>query len=139
MKEKKSSIIGFLLKSLLSRVEWPPAFRNKTLKKASRLARANANTIRKMLLLGLLVHGKEVSQHQFFLRRITTLSLYLYGLLALLAKSAAEEKADRLKEEDLLRLQFFLEEAKEARKENRRFFDSCKERLSTTLAEALFQ
>ena len=139
MKEKKSSVIGFLLKSLFSRVEWPSAFGNKTLKRASRLARANANTIRRMLLWGLLIHGKEASQHQFFLRRITTLSLYLYGLLALLAKPAAEEKAGLLKGEDLLRLQYFLEEAKEARKKNRRFFDSRKERLSTTLAKALFQ
>ena len=129
MKENNASIIRLFLKSLFTRVEWPPAFSNKALKRASGLARANANSVRRMLLSGLLLHGKEVSEKQFFLRRITTLSLYLFGLLALLAKLAADEKAGRLKEEDLLLLQYFLEEAREARKKNRRFFDSRKERL----------
>jgi acyl-CoA dehydrogenase family member 9 len=131
--------MGFFLKSLFSRVQWSLAFSNKTLKRASRLARANANTIRRMLLLGLLIHGKEASHHQFLLRRITTLSLYLFGLLALLAKLAADEKAGLLKEEDLLRLQYFLEEAGEARKKNRRFFDSREEQLSTPLAKTPVQ
>jgi acyl-CoA dehydrogenase family member 9 len=139
MKENKDSIIRFLLKSLIPRAEWPLAFSNKTLKRASRLARANANSVRRMLFWGLLIHGKEVLEKQFLLRRITTLSLFLFGLLALLAKLAAEEKTGLLKEEDLLMLQYFLEEAKEARKRNRRFFDSRKERLLSNIAKGLFQ
>jgi acyl-CoA dehydrogenase family member 9 len=139
IKEKKSSLLGFFLKSLVSRVDWPLAFSNKTLNKASRLARSNADTIKRMLLLGLLIHGKEASQRQFFLRRITTLSLYLFAILAVLAKLTAEEKSGRLKKEDLLRLQCLLEEAKEARRSNRRLLDSRKEKLSALLAKALFR
>jgi acyl-CoA dehydrogenase family member 9 len=139
IKERKFSVIRFFLTSLFTRIEWPLALRNKTLKRASRLARANATSIRRMLLLGLLIHGKKVSEQQFFLRRITILSLYLFGLLAVLAKLTSEERVGRLNEEDLILLQYFLEEARETRKKNRRFFDSGRDRLSSTIAKALFQ
>ncbi len=112
-------------------------FKEKTLKKASRFARANANTIRRMLLLAAMVYGKKATEQQFLLRKITTLSLYLFGILAVLARLASEEKAGPLKKKDLLLLQYFLEEAKEARRKNRRLFDSRKERLSMAIPQSL--
>jgi acyl-CoA dehydrogenase family member 9 len=137
MKENKNSIIRFFLTSLFRRSQWPLQFKDKTLKKASRLARANANTIRRMLLLAAMVYGKKASEQQFLLRRITTLSLYLFGLLALLARLASEDKAGLLRKKNLLLLQYLLEEAKEARKKNRRLFDSRRERLSLTVPQSL--
>ena len=139
MKERKSSFLRFFLTNLFSRIDWPMKFKDKTLNKASRLARANADTIRRMLLLGWVIYRKKAPEKQFLLRRITTLSLYLYGLLAIMAKLAHDEQAGQLKKEDLILLQYFMEEAREIRKNNRRFLDSRKERLTAAITQALFQ
>lgn len=135
---KPSSRLFFFLTNLFRRADWPLEVRDRTLKKASKLARANANTIRRLLVLGSAIYGKKTLQRQFFLRRITTLSLYLYGLLALLVKLAPEEKAGFMKKDDLTLLGYFLEEVKEARKQNRKLFDSRKERLTASVAKAPF-
>jgi acyl-CoA dehydrogenase family protein 9 len=70
-----------------------------------------------------------VGKEEFFLRRVTTLSYYTYGLLALLAKMEADQKAGSSSEKDLHLLEFFMEEAKEVRKMNNRVWDSRKESL----------
>jgi acyl-CoA dehydrogenase family member 9 len=136
--KKPSSRLCFFLINLFRRVQWPLELKDRTLKKASNLARANARTIRRLLLLGSAVYGEKAFRKQFFLRRVTTLSLYLYGLLAVLARLASEENAGQLKKDDLTLLGYFLEEAKESRKQNRKIFDSRKERLTTSVAKALF-
>jgi acyl-CoA dehydrogenase family member 9 len=132
-----SSRFLFFLTNLLRKIDWPLELKDQTLKRASHLARANAGTIRRLLLLGLAVYGKKAFEKQFLLRRITTLSLYLYGLLALLARLAREEKSGLLKREDLTLLRYFLDEAKESRKMNRRLFDSRRERLTALVAKSL--
>jgi acyl-CoA dehydrogenase family member 9 len=137
--EKKSSRLRFFLANWFRGVEWPLAFRDRTLQRTSKLARANANAIRRMLLLGLVIYRKKAPEKQFLLRRITILSLHLFALLAVLAKLAPEEKAGLLNKVDVTLLQYFTEEAREARKHNRRFFDSRKERLIAGIAQFLFQ
>jgi acyl-CoA dehydrogenase family member 9 len=134
---KPFSRVRFFLTKLFQRAEWPLELKDRTLKKASNLARANARTIRRLLLLGSVVYGKKALEKQFFLRRVTTLSLYFYGLVAVLAKLASEEKAGLLKKDDLTLLGYFLEEVEEIRKQNRRLFDSRKERLTASVAKAL--
>ena len=136
-RENMPSLFRSFLADLFRRVEWPLEFQNRTLRGASRLARANAKSIRRLLLSGLLVYGKKALERQFFLRRITILSLYLFGLLAVLAKLAPEEKDGTLSEDDLALLKFFLEEAREVNKDNRRFLDSRKERLCRPISEGL--
>ena len=86
--KKPSSRARFFLTNLFRRAEWPLELKDRTLNKASNLARANARTIRRLLLLGSAVYGEKALKKQFFLRRVTTLSLYLYGLLAVLARLA---------------------------------------------------
>jgi len=134
--EKSSSRVRFFLTNLFRRAEWPLEVKDRTLKEASNLARAIASTIRRLLLLGSAVYGNKASEKQFFLRRVTTLSLYLYGLLAVLAKLASEQKAGLLKKDDLILLGYFLEEVKESRKQNGRLFDSRKERSTASVARA---
>lgn len=129
----------YLLHFLFSETEWPLTFNNPTMEKASRVAKANACTIKRLFLLGLMVHGKKTFEKEFYLRRITTLSLYSFGLLAVLFRLSAEEKAGgKIKEQDLNLLRYFTEEAKEVRKKNSRFFDSKRERLTGRIAEQLF-
>jgi acyl-CoA dehydrogenase family member 9 len=135
---QKSSLLRFFLGNFFRRVEWPLAFKDRTLQGASRLARANANAIRRLLLLGLVVYRKKAPEKQFWLRRITTLSLYLFGLMAVLVKLAPEEKAGSLKKEELALLRCFLDEAKQTRRQDRRLFDSRKERATTAIAQGLY-
>jgi acyl-CoA dehydrogenase family protein 9 len=128
----------FFLTSLFRKVDWPLELKDRTLKRASHLARANARTIWRLLVLGLAVYGRKALERQFFLRRITTLSLHLYALLALLARLSAEEKSGLIDGEDLTSLRYFLDEAKESRKMNGRLFDSRRERQTASVVKSLF-
>lgn len=123
------SMLSFYLKNLFKRMEWPLASDDKIMKKASRTARTNCVIIRRMLLSGLLLYRNKVAEKEFFLRRITTLSLYAYGILAVLAKIRSDRKAGIFKKEELELLEYFAEEAREAGKENKRFSDSKRESL----------
>jgi acyl-CoA dehydrogenase family member 9 len=122
--------ISFLLKSLFSRMQWPLKFKKKAMRKASRFAKSNARAVKRLVLLGMLFHGKRLQDKEYLLRRITTLSLYLFGVLALLAKIAADIKSGTARKEDLSLLDIFVEEAKEVSRANRRLFDSRREALN---------
>lgn len=118
------------------RVDWPLGYRDKLLKRASRLARANSRTIRWMLLMGPFIHKKKLPEKEFYLRRISTLSLYTYGILAVLAKMKEDERMGTgVDKSDRLMLEYFLDEAKEARCRNRRYWDSKREKVTPQLAD----
>lgn len=120
-----------LLKKITQRSSKTPLdFEDETLKKALRFAGSASRTIRVMLAGGFALHGKKVFGMQFFLRRITTLSMYAFGVLAATAKIAADRAEGIANPEELHLLEYFLEEAKEARKANRRILASRKEKLS---------
>jgi acyl-CoA dehydrogenase family protein 9 len=100
---------------------------------AVRLVKANARTIKRMLMLGIIIHGEKVVERQFFLRRVTTLSLYAFGILSVLAKISGDLKAGVSRSGDLNLLKYFLQEAKEARCKSARIFDTEKEKLGATV------
>ncbi len=127
-----------LVKLLVRGWKWPPSFDNQVMRKALGEARKSAKAARILLLSGLLLHGKAIARGQtadreFLLRRITTLSLYTFGILALLSEMDQKQKSKGLEPTDLRILECFVAEAKEARRQNRRFFDSKKERLNSAL------
>ena len=126
----KARQLLFLIKSLFKKTDWPLKFADKRMQKASRFARSNARTIKRMILLGMLLHGSKAPEKELFLRRITTLSLYLFGILALLSRLSGDAGSSTLHEENLRLLDYFVEEAKEASKDARRIFDSRKEILN---------
>lgn len=107
-----------------------------TIRKALQLAKANARTVQRMLLRGLLFYGKKVGKQEFFLRRVTTLSLYLFGILSVLAKIAADAKAGIRHPEELKLLDYFLEEAREARYHSTRISDTPKEKLGALIFQS---
>jgi acyl-CoA dehydrogenase family protein 9 len=124
----------FLLKKLTPKSDLTLSFDEKTvMNKALRFAMANAGIVRRMLAAGSILYGKKIMSMEFLLRRISTLSLYLYGILAALAKISADREANRSQSEDLLLLSYFLEEAKEVRKVNKSIFASRKEKLNSTI------
>jgi acyl-CoA dehydrogenase family protein 9 len=125
--------ILFLVKAMFRRQAWPLDFGNPVMRKASRFARRNARHIRLMLNLGLLVHGKKIVQKEFFLRRITHLSLDLFAILSILARVKAEKELGQDVRQNLKILSYFLEEAKKSRRANNRFFIDKKETLHKSL------
>jgi acyl-CoA dehydrogenase family protein 9 len=126
----KMKRISFLLKMLFTRTQWPLKFNNKGMQKASRFAKSNARAIKRMLALGMLLYGKKVSEKELLLRRITTLSLYLFGTLSVLAKIAAERKAGTVNKQEIDLLDYFVEEGKAVSRTNRRLRDSRKENMT---------
>ncbi len=119
----------FLLKGMIKRPRLKIVIKKSGTRSALRLARANARRINFMIHAGLLRYGEKIFEKEFFLRKITNLSLYFYGLLAGLIKIENSEKSGNTIDEDLKLLAYFAEEARENRDRNRMLFSSRKERL----------
>ena len=133
--QKKNSISRMLycLGAAFRRVRWPLRYKDEAMSKAAALAGANARTLKRMLFLGLLLYGKKLPQQQFFLRRWTTLSMYTYGLMAVLANMSARRSQGMQEQGDPELLLYFVEEAREVRKRNKRLLPDKKERLHKLL------
>ena len=110
------SQMAYLLKQLLLPPRWKLRFSRGAMNRAKRFAWFNTVLLRWMLATGLLLYGRRVSQKQFFLRRITHLSLNLFGTLALLSRIEAARQRGRNVAAELLLLDYFVAEAKNARK-----------------------
>jgi acyl-CoA dehydrogenase family protein 9 len=124
-----ASRLRFLLKGMVGKATWELSFPDPVMKRAVRLVRALARSIRWMLHAGLLLHGKKVLEQEFFLRRVTTLSVYLYGILSVLARLEAARKARKDVTRERRLLDYFLAEARQARKVNCRVLTSRQESL----------
>lgn len=121
-------------KGLFRRTRWQFASDKKIMNRAVRFAKSSARRIRIMILVGLLIYGNSIVRREFFLRRITGLSLYFYGLIAALAHLEAAQKSGRSIRNDLNVLAYFLEEARQTRKLNQRVFSTRQERLHRKIA-----
>ncbi|MCG6980852.1 MAG: acyl-CoA dehydrogenase family protein [Deltaproteobacteria bacterium] len=124
-----TSKLAFLFKTMFARAKWKLTLHNRVMKRALRLAKANARSIRWLLCVGMLIYGKKIQNKQFFLRRLTNLSLYLFGIISVLAKIDAQQKMGKDVSEDLKVLAYFVEEARQVRKDNTRLLRSKKEAL----------
>lgn len=145
LKRRLVSYKGFsrysrILKDFLSSfaaMPWRLDDGDKIVQEAVKLVKANVRTLKRMLLLGILFHGEAVAERQFFLRRVTTLSLYAFGLLSVSAKILADRKSGVRNSGDLNLLRYFLEEAKEARCKSTRTFETKKEKLGAAVLHDL--
>lgn len=118
-----------LLKTLFRRSPWKIKFRHRRLNHAVRLARFLARRIRSLILIGIIIYGPKVTEKQFYLRQITFLSFYLYGLLAITARLSSKQKegSDISEDEDIL--VYFMEEARSHQWYSRTIHRFIKERL----------
>ena len=123
------SQLALLVKEMFRRTRWPTTFNGKTEMRAARFARASARRIRLMILVGFLIYGRSVTRREFFLRRITTLSFYLYGVIAVLAQLAAARNSSRSTDDEQNILDYFLEEARQVKKHNLHIFPTRREKL----------
>ena len=124
-------------KEMFRRTSWPMSFNGKTVKRAARFAKASARRIRLMILIGFLIYGRSITRKEFFLRRITTLSLYLYGIIAVLAKLEAARKSGRSTQSNLNILAYFLEEARQAKIHNLHISPTHQEKLHNKIASEI--
>lgn len=118
-----------LVKKMFGRTRWPIAFDEKMMNRALPFAKASARRMRLMILAGFLIYGESIARKEFFLRRISTLSLYVYGIIVVLAKLEAARKSGRPINTELNILAYLLEEARQTRKLNQRVFSTRQERL----------
>jgi len=130
-----ASRLRFLLKGMVGKATWELSFPDPVMKRAVRLVRALARSIRWMLHAGLLLYGKKVLEKEFFLRRVTTLSVYLFGILSVLARLEAARKAAKDVTRERRLLDYFLAEARQARKLNCRVLSSRQESLHRKIFE----
>jgi acyl-CoA dehydrogenase family protein 9 len=124
-----TSRLTFLLKGMFARAKWKLRFSHRVMNRAVRLAKANARSIRWLLHAGLMIYGKKIQKKQFFLRRLTNLSLYLFGIISVLAKIDGEQKMGRDVSAGLKVLAYIVEEAVQVRKDNKRLLSSKQEAL----------
>ena len=118
-----------LVKKMFLPTRWSIKFDVKIMNRALRFAKASTRRIRMMILVGFLIYGDSIARKEFFLRRVSTLSLYAYGIIAVLAKLEAALKSGRSIDAELNFLAYFLEEARQTRKLNQRVFSTRQERL----------
>jgi acyl-CoA dehydrogenase family member 9 len=127
---------SFILMALISTfaaMPWGVDGGDKTVREAVVMVKTNVRTLRRMLLLGIVFYRDKVGERQFFLRRVTTLSLYAFGILSVLVRISGDLKSGIPNSGDLNLLRYFLEEAKEARCKNTRIFDTKKEKLGAVI------
>jgi acyl-CoA dehydrogenase family protein 9 len=127
------SRLKFLVAGMFGKATWSLDCPDPVTKRAARLVRSLARRIGWMLHAGLLIYGRGVMEKEFFLRRVTTLSLYLYGILSVLARLEAERKAGRDVTKELRLLDYFLAEARQVRKLNGRVLASRQEALHSKI------
>jgi acyl-CoA dehydrogenase family protein 9 len=123
------SQFAWLLKETFRRSRWPVAFNEKTMKRAACFAKSSARRIRMMILIGLLIHGRSLKRKEFFLRNMTTLSVYLYGIITVLARLEMAQRSGRSIKSEIGLLAYFLEEARRVRKSNWHMFPTLQEKL----------
>ena len=130
MASKKIGFLIFLIKGIFLRTRWNITFGTEPMQQAARIGKSLARRIRYMVLTGMLLYRENVFAKQFFLRRITHLSLYLFAIVAMLARiEASRHVGDRI-EEDLKLLELFSEQARQVSKKNFRLLPSREECLN---------
>ncbi len=104
-------------------------YRDRTMKKALRAAKRNLRAIRRLLFLGILRHGKKITEREFLLRRITHLSIDLYVILSMLSGLERDTEQGEDVRENLTLLSYFLTEAAENHKLNACCYPRKRERV----------
>jgi acyl-CoA dehydrogenase family protein 9 len=126
-----------MLLASLAKPRWPIRPEDGKMREALGVGQSLARKIRRMLLMGLLFYRRSVGEKQFYLRRITTLSLYLFGILSVLSRMSKESERGRGNRRNSDLLAYFVEEAKEVGRQNQSIFDTQKEKLTARIHRQL--
>jgi acyl-CoA dehydrogenase family protein 9 len=128
----------FILKTLFGPIRLGLQFKSTPMQQATGVVKKLTRRIRIMIFAGILLYRDQILSKQFFLRRITHLSLYLYGLVALLSRIETARTSGQDIEEDLQLLAIFTEKARQVNKLRFRLLPSREERLNENLIDRIF-
>lgn len=118
-----------LVVGLLGRNRWTLTYDDREMNRASRKAGKYAGRVRKLAHLALLIHGKRVAGKEFLLRRITRMSVGVFGILSALAQVELSRKGGGDGEREMRLLRYYLEEVGEEMATLDRLFDSRREKI----------
>lgn len=107
------------------------------LQKAQKMCYRLVASARKLLAFAMIRYGDKIGEREFFLRRITFLSLYAFGLIALGAVTKCAIKKGIVREEDLAVLDYFAEEAKIVHEKTTSIFMSSIEKAHSRVMKAV--
>ena len=124
---------AFLLKVLFGPIQLNFKNNAKPLRQAAAQVKKMTRRIRIMIILGMLLYRKKILSRQFFLRRITQLSLNAFGLVALISRIENTQASGADVSEDLLILKCFTEKARQVQRMNFRLRPSREEKLNDIL------
>ena len=130
MQLTKFAILIFLIKAIFYRTRWNTKFSEQQMRQAAQVSKSLAKRIRYMVLAGILLYREKVFTKQYLLRRITNLSVYLFAIVAMLARIESSRRSGHHIAEDLLVLESFTEQARQARKKYFRLIPSREENLN---------
>ncbi|MEJ5349293.1 MAG: acyl-CoA dehydrogenase family protein [Desulfosoma sp.] len=125
--------VRLLWKELTRPMQWTFPFTDKDFKRASRQAKWNARFLRYALWILPALYGKKTATKEYVLRRLTTLSLYTFAILAMLARMQKDLDRGLLQEEHRLLLAYMVEEMKEQRRGCLKLWNTKKERLTANI------
>ncbi len=127
----------FLLRLLMRSTDLRISHRSKTTKMAVRLIKKMTKRIRFLIIMGMFYYRKQIIHHQYFLRRITTLSVHVYGMLAQLKRIQSLKLSGKeiLEEEEIL--EYFIDKSREVFKLNNFLKPSKLERISGNIWKLL--
>ena len=128
----------FILKTLFGPIRLGFQFKSAPMRQAARLIKKLTRRIRIMIFAGIFLYREEILSKQYFLRRITYLSLNLYGLVAVLSRIEATRASGRDIEEDLQLLTIFTEKVRQVNKLSFRLLPSRGERLNENFINRIF-
>ncbi len=100
------------------------------LKPAGRMVSRLVGKIFFFTLFGLIRYGKNLRWKQFFLRRITFLSMYSFGILAMIAQIETARSESKSTESDLDVLRFFVHEASQYSKHHAGLFSKTTDHIT---------
>jgi len=133
----KLSTVLFLAKILFRKNPFSLSFKQKQMRRAARTAAGIGRSIRILMIVGIFLYRRDIIHHQFFLRRITNLSLYFYGILSMLARIHNSLMTGEDVTKDLTLLSLFTEKAQRFKKQNGRFLSYKQDRLIKTVFNEL--
>ncbi len=139
LKEKKkiASKLNFILPCLFPGFFRPLKVSLHPLKPAARMVHRLVRKIFAFTLIGLIRYGKNLRKKQFFLRKITFLSMYCYGILSMIAQIETAHSESKPVDTDLKILRFFVHEAGQYSSHNAGWFSETTDHLAQKVFETI--
>jgi len=131
-------LVRGMFRALPAGASWNISFRDRRMQRMLRFVKQSDRRVRFLLHAGLLLYGKNIARKQYFLRKITLVSLHLYAAVSSLAVMDEKRRAGEDISGDTLILSCLLEEARQLKKENGFFSLWRRERIHKKIIDNIY-